>query len=169
MTHTFSWSRGFSLIELIIVITIIGVLAAVLYPMLTGYFERSRDTDRIASIGSISRAMEVYFKDKARYPKTSNSGCITETELPAKYITVIPKDPRSTHDNGCGSNGQYGYGVSGDRSMYILTARMETAQGGNFSGSIDGYTGNMLSGSTYTSIMTSLKPKTGWYYIEGYR
>ena len=42
--------KGFTLVELMIVVAIIGVLASALFPMVRVYLEKSRDAARIASL-----------------------------------------------------------------------------------------------------------------------
>lgn len=54
-------SNGFTLIELMVVILIVGVLAAAAVPLMRGKIDRSKWTEANATAGSIRTAVKVYF------------------------------------------------------------------------------------------------------------
>lgn len=56
-------NKGFSLIELIIVIAIMAVLVVVLAPQFTKYIERGRKSTDVQSVAEIVTALEVYAAD----------------------------------------------------------------------------------------------------------
>jgi Tfp pilus assembly protein PilE len=51
-----------------IVIAIIGILAAVMFPSVSNYFMRARDVQRIGDLRAIKQALEAYYIDKEIYP-----------------------------------------------------------------------------------------------------
>ncbi len=57
-------NKGFSLVELIIVIAIMVVLAAVLAPQFIKYVESSKQSTDISNVGSYKTAIEAYVADK---------------------------------------------------------------------------------------------------------
>jgi prepilin-type N-terminal cleavage/methylation domain-containing protein len=63
---------GFTLLELMIVIAIIGVIASVLYPQLTRYYARGRDSARLSDIKTLSANIQNYSRAQSVYPSNTN-------------------------------------------------------------------------------------------------
>lgn len=65
MYHT---SKGFTLLELLIVITIIGLLTAVTIGSFQEARAKARDADRMRIVKEIQKALELYYSDQGHYP-----------------------------------------------------------------------------------------------------
>lgn len=80
-------NKGFSLVELIVVIAIMAVLVGVLAPQLMKYVEKSREATDIQNCDSIASALKAYYADKEDQtdPVTINvtSTGVSETSDPA--------------------------------------------------------------------------------------
>src|SRR5438270_13871370 len=61
-------SKGFTLIELAVVLAIIAVLAAILTPMVTGYLDQARVARAQADTRTIADAVKLYQRDTGRWP-----------------------------------------------------------------------------------------------------
>ncbi|MFN7927398.1 MAG: type II secretion system protein [Blastocatellia bacterium] len=71
-------AAGFSLIELLIVISIIGIMAAVAIPRLNAYLKQGRETAAIQSLQEIHRAQASYYNSKGKYGSLNE---LVEAEL----------------------------------------------------------------------------------------
>ncbi len=62
--------RGFTLIELMVVIVILGILAAIIAPRIIGRTDEARVTEAKVQIKNIETALKLYKLDNGRYPAT---------------------------------------------------------------------------------------------------
>ena len=60
--------KGFTIVELLIVIVVIGILAALVLNTFSGVQRRARDTERQTDINSVATQLEVYYNDNGFYP-----------------------------------------------------------------------------------------------------
>jgi Zn-dependent protease with chaperone function/type II secretory pathway pseudopilin PulG len=125
-----AWS-GWGIVWLMIIIAIIGIFAAALFPSMTAYLQRSRDDARVGHIQMISTSLDAYFADYEKYPETATSGCIPVKDIQS-YITTNIIDPTTGRlMDGCdGSNGQtYAYRKYTDsdgKEHYAIGVKMES-------------------------------------------
>lgn len=124
-------SRAFTLIELLIVITIIGILAVALLPRITAGPAKARDAQRKADLQQLATAIALYADDNSgTFPYGSCVSSLTNSSGTAisltSYMTSVPSDPVSTSSGagGCGTAGGYGYYRS--TNGFVLVARLES-------------------------------------------
>jgi len=79
-------NKGFTLLELLVVVAIIGILSAILLVTFSGPREKSRDAKRVSDIKQMKNALELYFADYGEYP-------ISIADLVSEYLPDTPKDP----------------------------------------------------------------------------
>lgn len=113
---------GFTLIEMLIVIAIIGILSSILLVGLGAFRGRGRDARRIADLRQVQNALELHFNQLGRYPlssEVSNWDGLRTTLVGADIgISTIANDPTAGR--------AYGY-CSSDGTEYVLGAFLEDA------------------------------------------
>ena len=80
-------TSGFTLIELMIVVAIIGILAAIAIPKFANLIRKSNEGASKGNLGSIRGALSIYYGDlEGQYPTDMQSLTIA-----GKYLTAIPQ------------------------------------------------------------------------------
>lgn len=70
-------NQGFTIVELLIVIVVIGILAALVITTYSGIQAKGRDSQRSADIATIVTQLEAYKSDKGNYPSLANLNSAT--------------------------------------------------------------------------------------------
>ncbi|MFA7300922.1 MAG: prepilin-type N-terminal cleavage/methylation domain-containing protein [Candidatus Shapirobacteria bacterium] len=63
-----TYSKAFSLVELLVVISIIAIISAFTLPNFMGARERARDSSRISDMSAIKNSLRMYYNDHQSYP-----------------------------------------------------------------------------------------------------
>ncbi len=108
--------RGFSLVELLVVMGIIALLTTVLLPNLVGMRTRAKDVQKKQDLESIKGALRIYYNDFQLYPSASS-----QAELEALLVpTYMPVGVATTYD--------YSQVAGGDG--FVLRTELESDSGG---------------------------------------
>ena len=82
--------RGFSLLEVMIVVVIIGILATLAYPSLEGYLQRSKQTEAKVGLSAVYTAQKIYFAINQTYADSlSNLDVQLETGGGSRYSITL--------------------------------------------------------------------------------
>jgi len=131
--------KGFTIIELLIVIAIIGLLATISIVSLNGARLKGRDAARLGNIKQMQTALEMYYNDQGRYPvsataivlgsatakklcSTAAAGFVATCVAPA--ITYMGNVQPNPTPNGTA------FSYTGTASTYAITFTLEGAVGG---------------------------------------
>jgi len=142
-----SKSNGFTLIELMIVVAVVGILTAVAYPSYTEYIRKSRRSDAIVTISKIQQAQERWRANNPLYSvdvSSSSTGLRLTTGATATSTYNLPSGYYSIALSGASATGYTitATAINAQASDARCTALTATLAGGN---TTYGYTG---SGST---------------------
>lgn len=143
------YKKGFTLIEFLIVMSIIGILTISGISTFTTSLQRSRDARRKADISTIQKGLELYYTDKNAYPLTGPNNSSTrmcsqgfrtaaQTCDAPIYIQNLPKDPLGSF---------YYYETDATGSYYKIYSDIERSDDSGTGVNQGGYAGTTCNAS----------------------
>jgi type IV pilus assembly protein PilE len=116
-------SDGFTLIELMVTVVIIGILAAIAYPSYTKYVSQSRRSDAYTALSQIANNLEKFYSQCSCYTTDITSASQVSCQTPALVLPAC--------------SGTLGLGLSGNTSpsqYYTLSITTSSAGGAPLAG-----------------------------------
>lgn len=110
--------KSFTLIEILVVVTIIVLLTATAVVTYSVFLKQSRDAKRKTDLEQVRTALEMYRSNINTYPVGSvYTTTLSVLTTPVIYIKSLPTDPK---------NPTYSYYYTGTASNYTIAAYMES-------------------------------------------
>jgi general secretion pathway protein G len=148
MTRTRN-QKGFTIVELLIVIVVIGILAALVITTFTGIQKKARDTERQTDIKALHGQLEAYFAQNGKYPTLANmndraSGGFLATNMKG-LDKEATKDPKST------ASGDAQYNLAGAAAANVYSYAVTPTDCNNTTTECTGYklTATLEGGGTF--------------------
>jgi general secretion pathway protein G len=124
--------RGFTLIEIMVVVVIIGLLAAVIVPAIVGHVDQARVAKAKQDIQSLETALTMFRLDNSKFPTTEQGLAALTTQptdpaikhwRPGGYLDRVSKDP-------WGNDYQYVYPGTHGKEYDLFSLGADGAPGG---------------------------------------
>ncbi len=117
--------KAFTLVELMVVITVIAILMTIAIVSFTRIQKQSRDTKRKADMRTMATALQAYFTEFQAYPISATEAPVSSalSVLTPKYIPSMPATPLGS----TGSYTTYTYITNATGYNYALCVNLETA------------------------------------------
>ncbi len=116
--------KGFSFIEIMIVVTIIALLATLIVSSIQSARISGRDTRRVSDITEIRNALNLYYSRYNNYPTTVavTPGLPFQVSAASQtiYLEQVPMNPTPRNDVSCGDK-EYEYYQTSNGFSYTLT------------------------------------------------
>lgn len=118
-------NSGFTILELLTVLAVVGLALWIFFVTVTNARTASRDATRLAELGEITKALNIYYSNNGRFPISTTQTTITGTDEFSRAlqgdlaIKEMPRDPLYPEYS-------YTYISSADGTDYLLTFCLET-------------------------------------------
>ncbi len=118
--------RGFTFIEILVVVTIIAILTTIAVVSYQSVSKRSRDAKRLSDLEQVRAALELCRSEEGSYPLSINfsnpsSGLVCGTNT---YLNPLPKDPKDGQSAGGSAIYRYVYAYQA-ATQYVLCGNLE--------------------------------------------
>ena len=100
---------GFTIIELLIVVAIIGILVSLTIVLIGGARTKARDAQRLADVKQMQTALELYYTDVNSYPGTWTAGSALVSPTGLTFMAKRPTNPSPWVEGSCTANSDYTY------------------------------------------------------------
>jgi type IV pilus assembly protein PilE len=148
------FAKGFTLVELLIVVAVIGILASIAIPAYSNYVIRGKLVDATAQLSDARIKLEQYYQDNRNYGSTASVCGVAVPTYPSKYFTF------SCNWGPVGTNDQ----------SYMVTAASKANQGlgnaGDYSYTID-ESNKKVTVMFAGAALTQVAPATCWIMKKG--
>ncbi len=122
--HMQGRKKAFTLIEILVTVTIIGVLTAAGVTSYVRALKNGRDGRRKSDIANIQQALVMYRYENTNYPASAGSATQNWKNVGSNYLATTPVDPLNTGDY------VYKYYVTcSSNKKFVICAKMENNQG----------------------------------------
>lgn len=141
--------KGFTLVEVLIVVAIVGILASFAIVGIGPVQKRGRDARRLSDLRQIQNGLELYFQKNGAYPLGGGYATMAGLLKSNGITQLVPNDPLSNAAK------TYWYTTDSGGTTYMLAARLEDTGNSAFNGALVTASTTLGVGDTFPAACNS--------------